>query len=124
MKGGGHWGFAPPPPPLEALPPTCPPSEEKWSKSAIFANFLIFAPSEMHFSPSMPPQKISGATTAHEDYISDVNGQSLSDENPKKFYSYLKLKTTENINIPVLSSNGRHCVTDSSEAEALSAQCG
>ena len=59
---------------------------------------------------------------AHEDYIIGVIGQSLSDGNPKKFFSYLKLKRTENINIPVLSTNGRHHVTDSSKAEALSAQ--
>ena len=39
------------------LPP--PPSEEKNGQNQPFsANFWIFAPSESHFAPSMPPQKI------------------------------------------------------------------
>ena len=43
-------------PHLEALPPLAPPSEEKNGQNQPFsANFWIFAPSESHFAPSMPP---------------------------------------------------------------------
>ena len=50
----------------EALPPsTCPQLEEKSGKNQLFsAYFWIFAPSERHFAPSMPPTKNSGAATA------------------------------------------------------------
>ena len=46
-------------PQSETLPPTCPPqSEEKNGQNQPFlANFWIFAPSKLHFAPSMPPTK-------------------------------------------------------------------
>ena len=55
---------------------------------------------------------------AHEDYISGVIGQSLSDGNQKKkkkIFSYLKLKRAENINITVPSTNGIYHVIDYSK---------
>ena len=67
-QGGGIKGaFAPPR--LEALPPTCPPVRRKNGQNKPFsANFWIFAPSESHFAPSMPPhkkkKKKSGVATA------------------------------------------------------------
>ncbi len=60
--------------------------------------------------------------TAHDNYISNIIGQSLLEGDSKRFYSYLRLKCTENINIPVLSTAGQHHVTDTSKAEALSQQ--
>ena len=56
IKGGMGGGKCPQ---SEALPPTCPPqSEEKNGQNQPFsANFWIFAPSELHFAPSMPPTK-------------------------------------------------------------------
>ena len=57
----GDGGICHPPPvggSASHLPPP-PPSEEKNDQNQPFsANFWIFAPSEMHFTPSMPPQKI------------------------------------------------------------------
>ena len=54
-------------PQSEALPPPlAPQSEEKNGQNQPFsANFWIFAPSESHFAPSVPPphKKISGAAT-------------------------------------------------------------
>ena len=52
-KGACRGAF--PPAPIGGSSPL--PSEgKKWQKSAIFsAKFLIFAPSEMHFAPSMSP---------------------------------------------------------------------
>ena len=42
------------PPPLAPLLPT---SEEKCTNQSFSANLWIFAPSETHFLPSMPPAK-------------------------------------------------------------------
>ena len=65
IKGGGGGGGENAPQ-LEALPPPLAPHQKKkWPKSAIFGKFWIFAPSESHFAPSMPPtKKNSGAPTA------------------------------------------------------------
>ena len=61
--GGGHGAF--PSPQFEALPPHLPPQsvEKNGQNQPFWANFWIFAPSEMHFAPLMPPQNISGAAT-------------------------------------------------------------
>ena len=59
---------------------------------------------------------------AHDQYISEVIGQSLKEGNPKRFFSYLGIKRTENMSIPVLFSGGNHHVTDATKAEALSSQ--
>ena len=60
---GGAWGHFPPPSLRLCPPPHLPtPSVEKNGQNQLFlAIFLIFAPSEMHFAPLIPPQKISGA---------------------------------------------------------------
>ena len=59
----GHGGaFAPSLPPLEALPLLAPHFMVKIGH--FWQNFWIFAPSETHFAPWMPPQKISGAATS------------------------------------------------------------
>ena len=61
----GAWGICLPL--LEALLPYLPSPPEKNGKNQPFlAIFLIFAPSEMHFSPSMLRTKNSGAATAFE----------------------------------------------------------
>ena len=70
IKGEGYGAFAPQ---SEALPPLAPSQKEKNGQNQPFlANFWIFAPSETHFAPSMPPtkkknkqtNKQSGAATA------------------------------------------------------------
>ena len=55
----GAWGKMPPSPSRRLCPPTCPSSQkEKNGQNQPFsANFWIFAPSESHFSTSMPPTK-------------------------------------------------------------------
>ena len=66
---GGMGAFAPPP--SGALPPTFPQSKGK--KRAKISNFLIFAPSDTHFAPSMlPRKKKSGAATG---YATDIGLQ-------------------------------------------------
>ena len=55
---GGGMGHPPSSEALPPPPPLVPPTEGKnWLKSAIFGNFLNFAPSDIHFAPSMPPTK-------------------------------------------------------------------
>ena len=53
----GHEGICPPQ--SEALPllAPLPVRRKKWSNRPFSANFWVFAPSEMHFAPSMPPTK-------------------------------------------------------------------
>ena len=52
-RSWGAWGGICPP-----IGGSAPLRRKKWSKSATFSvNFWIFAPSEMHFAPSMPPRK-------------------------------------------------------------------
>ena len=52
---GGHGGHLPP---VGGLPPHLPPIRRKNGQNQPFlANFLIFAPSETHFAPSIPPTK-------------------------------------------------------------------
>ena len=54
--GGGHGAFSPN---RRLYPPTCLSVKRKNGQNQSFsANFWIFAPSESHFAPSMPPQKI------------------------------------------------------------------
>ena len=53
--GGGMGAFAPP----VGSSPHLPPVRRKNGQNQPFSeNFWIFAPSESHFAPSMPPQKI------------------------------------------------------------------
>ena len=57
-RGGGHGGHLPPPPVGGSAPHLPTQSEEKNGQNQPFsANFWIFAPSESHFAPSMPPTK-------------------------------------------------------------------
>ena len=58
---------------------------------------------------------------AHTRYINEVVGGSLKD-NPKSFWSYVKLMRTENTGIPPLKSEGKLCTTDSDKAQALNNQ--
>ena len=58
---------------------------------------------------------------AHKDYVNGL-GNSLKSGESKKFYSYIKLKRTENIGIPVLQKDGAYKITDSDKAEALNLQ--
>ena len=53
---GGMGAFAPPV--RGSAPHTFPPVRRKNGQNKLFlANFWIFAPSESHFTPSMPPTK-------------------------------------------------------------------
>ena len=74
--GGGAWEAVSS---SQRFCPTCPPVRRKMAKISHFwqifgfkkngqnqlflANLLIFAPSELHFAPSMPPPNISAAAT-------------------------------------------------------------
>ena len=55
----GQWRHQGGRPPVRgSTPPTCPPSQKKNGQTQPFlANFWIFAPSESHLAPSMPPTK-------------------------------------------------------------------
>ena len=55
---------------------------------------------------------------SHHSYVNDVIGNSLT-ENPKSFWSYVKLKRTENLGIPTLKTKDKVCSTDLDKAEAL-----
>jgi hypothetical protein len=59
---------------------------------------------------------------AHANYVNCVIGNSLKEGDPKRFYSYLRLKRTENLNIPVLHNSKGYHTTDQGKAEALSDQ--
>ena len=57
---GRAWGLGANAPESEALPPTCPPPpvrRKNGPNQPFSANFWIFAPSELHFAPSMSPHK-------------------------------------------------------------------
>ncbi|XP_072024943.1 uncharacterized protein [Amphiura filiformis] len=56
--------------------------------------------------------------SAHEDYVNNVVGNSLS-ESPKKFWSYVKMMRTENLGIPTLRTTTKLCTTDQEKATAL-----
>ena len=55
---------------------------------------------------------------AHCDYINNVIGASLQD-NPKSFWSYIKMCRSENIGIPPLRTSTKLCATGPDKAEAL-----
>ena len=55
---------------------------------------------------------------SHHSYVNDVIGNSLT-ENPKSFWSYVKLKRTETLGIPTLKTKDKVCSTDLDKAEAL-----
>jgi hypothetical protein len=55
---------------------------------------------------------------AHHRYINEVVGGNLQ-ENPKSFWSYVKLMRTENLGIPPLKYDGKMCTSDSEKANAL-----
>ena len=58
---------------------------------------------------------------AHLDYINNVIGDSLVDQ-PKKFWSYVKLMKTENLGIPTLRTSTKLCTSDRDKSEALNSQ--
>ena len=58
---------------------------------------------------------------SHTKYLNEVVGGSLQD-NPKTFWSYVRLMKTENINIPPLKLDGKMHATDSAKATALNSQ--
>ena len=55
---------------------------------------------------------------AHNNYVNNIIGDSLV-EQPKKFWSYVKLMCTENLGIPTLRTTSKLCTTDQDKAEAL-----
>ena len=58
---------------------------------------------------------------AHNEYVRGL-GDSLKTGESKKFYSYIKLKRTENMGVPVLFSNNKYHITDTDKANALNKQ--
>ena len=58
---------------------------------------------------------------AHHDYVNDVIDKNIS-ENPKSFWSYIKLTKTENLGIPTLKTSQKMCIIDYDKAEAVNAQ--
>ena len=54
---------------------------------------------------------------SHHSYINDVIGNNLT-QNPKSFWSYVKLNKTENLGIPTLKTT-KMCSTDLDKANAL-----
>ena len=55
---------------------------------------------------------------AHNNYVNNIIGDRLA-EQPKKFWSYVKLMRTENLGIPTLRTTSKLCTTDQDKAEAL-----
>ena len=55
---------------------------------------------------------------SHRDYVNNVIGESLT-ENPKSFWSYVKLSRTENMGIPTLKTINKICNNDFDKAQAL-----
>ena len=55
---------------------------------------------------------------SHRNYINNIIGSNLV-ENPKCFWSYFKLKRTDNIGVPTLKTGTNVCNSDIDKAEAL-----
>ena len=55
---------------------------------------------------------------AHDNYVNNIVGGSLS-ENPKTFWSYVKMMRTENLGIPTLKTPTKLSTTDKDKAESL-----
>ena len=53
--------------------------------------------------------------------MNNVIGKNIS-ENPKSFWSYIKLTKTESLGVPTLKTSQKMCSTDYDKAEALNAQ--
>ena len=61
--------------------------------------------------------------TAHDTYVRDVIGASLLDGgNQKKFWSFVKLNKTKNMETPILSDDKGLNITDQAKSEALNRQ--
>ena len=56
--------------------------------------------------------------SSHKNYINNIIGSNLV-ENPKCFWSYVKLKRTDNIGVPTLKTGTKVCNSDIDKAEAL-----
>ena len=56
-------------------------------------------------------------TSSRKNYINNVIGSLF--ENPKCFWSYVKLKRTDNIGVPTLKTGTNDCNSDIDKAEAL-----
>ena len=54
----------------------------------------------------------------HDNYVNNIVGGSLS-ENPKTFWSYVKMMCTENLGIPTLKTPTKLSTTDKDKAESL-----
>ena len=57
-------------------------------------------------------------TSSHKNYINNNIGSNLV-VNPKWFWSYVKLKRTDNIGVPTLNTGNKVCNSDIDKAEAL-----
>ena len=55
---------------------------------------------------------------SHNHYLNEIIGNSLQD-NPKKFYGYVKSQRTENIGVPALVAEGKLKISDKDKAETL-----
>ena len=55
---------------------------------------------------------------SHSDYLNNVIGASL-EENPKKFWSYIRTGKSEGNDIPPLRSGSKLCSSGKDKAEAL-----
>ena len=53
--------------------------------------------------------------SSHKSYINNIIGV----ENPRCFWSYVKLKRTDNIGVPTLKTGTKVCNSDIDKAEAL-----
>ena len=56
--------------------------------------------------------------SSHKNYVNNIIGSNLV-ENPKCFWSYVKLKRTDNIGVPTLKTGTKVCNSDIDKAEAL-----
>ena len=56
--------------------------------------------------------------SSHKNYINNIIGSNLV-ENPKCFWSYVRLKRTDNIGVPTLKTGNKVCNSDIDKAEAL-----
>ena len=56
--------------------------------------------------------------TSHKNYINNIIGSNLV-ENPKCFWSYVRLKRTDNIGVPTLKTGTKMCNSDIDRAETL-----